>query len=74
MRGVKKNTCKIVREVLTFYRDFVSEAEEIDGRQKAAPGKQIGAIVPLADVIRGGFRFEPNPSPNAIIFSREIMD
>lgn len=49
---MNKNTCKIVREVLTFYRDFVSEAEEIDGRQKAAPGKQMGVIVPLADVIR----------------------
>lgn len=49
---MNKSTCKIVREVLTFYRDFVSEAEEIDGRQKAAPGKQMGVIAPLADVIR----------------------
>lgn len=62
---MNKNTRKIVREVLTncciwgcrnldwLYLGFVSEAEEIDGRQKAAPGKQIGVIVPLADMIRG---------------------
>lgn len=62
---MNKNTRKIVREVLTNcciwgcrnldwqYLGFVSEAEEIDGRQKAAPGKQIGVIVPLADMSRG---------------------
>lgn len=61
---MNKKTCKIVRKVLTNCcvrdcrdpdsdLDFVSEAEEIDGRQKAAPGKQISVIVPLAGVIRG---------------------
>lgn len=52
------NKCKIVREVLTnccirgwrnldwLYLDFVSEAEELNGREKAAPGKQIDVTVP----------------------------
>lgn len=38
---------------------FVSEAEGIDGRQKAAPGRSISVIAPLPNVfffLGGGFR------------------
>lgn len=38
---------------------FVSEAEGIDGRQKAAPGRPISVIAPLPNVFflrGGGFR------------------